>query len=84
LGETIQPSSLDVNSIKGWMTLEQVSTSFNVPVPEILSAFSIPTNPPNSTALKDLESDQFEIPALRSWLEERAGPPSRLHQSGDI
>jgi len=36
-GERIEPSSADVSTIKGWMTLEQVSTTFGVPVSEILT-----------------------------------------------
>ena len=67
-GERIAPSASDVNSIKGWMTLEQVSTTFGVPVEEILSAFSLPPDTPASTALKDLESDTFNVTALREWL----------------
>jgi hypothetical protein len=70
-GQQIQPSAGDVNTIKGWMTLEQVSTAFNVPVAEILSAFDLPADTPATTALKDLESDTFDIPALRIWLQER-------------
>ena len=70
-GQAIQPSAADVNTIKGWMTLEQVSTTFNVPVSEILSTFDLPTDTPASTALKDLESDTFDITALRTWLSER-------------
>ncbi len=70
-GQAIQPSAADVNSIKGWMTLEQVSATFRVPASEILSAFNLPADTPTSTPLKDLESDQFSIPALRSWLEAR-------------
>ena len=70
-GQTVQPSAADVNTIKGWMTLEQVSTAFNVPVPEILSAFDLPADTPASTALKDLESETFDITILRTWLSER-------------
>ena len=68
-GRQIQPSAEDVNTIKGWMTLEQVSTSFNVPVADILSAFNLPADTPASTALKDLESDTFSVSTLRTWLE---------------
>jgi hypothetical protein len=67
-GERVAPSASDVNSIKGWMTLEQVSTTFGVPVEEILSAFSLPADTPSSTALKDLESETFSVTALREWL----------------
>ncbi len=74
-GQAIQPSSADVNSIKGWMTLEQVATTFGIPVQEILSSFDLPADTAPSTALKDLESDQFSIPALRSWLQGRGSAP---------
>jgi hypothetical protein len=70
-GKAIQPSAADVNTIKGWMTLEQVSTTFGVPVPEILSAFNLPADTPAATALKDLESETFDITALRAWLQNR-------------
>ena len=73
-GKSIQPSAADVNSIKGWMTLEQVSTTFGVPVPEILSAFNLPADTPVSTALKDMESDTFDITGLRTWLQNRQKP----------
>lgn len=70
-GKSIQPASGDVNTIKGWMTLEQVSTAFNIPVAEILEAFDLPVDTPPGTALKDLESDTFSVATLRTWLEER-------------
>lgn len=70
-GERVQPAAVDVNTIKGWMTLEQVSTAFGIPVGEILSAFDLPADTPPSTALKDLESDTFDIPILRTWLAEQ-------------
>jgi hypothetical protein len=74
-GQAIQPSAADANTIKGWMTLEQASTAFNVPAAEILAAFKLPSDTPPSTALKDLESDSFDIPGLRSWLQERRAIP---------
>jgi len=70
-GKAIQPSAADVKTIKGWMTLEQVSTTFGIPVSEILTAFNLPPNTPASTALKDLESDTFDIVSLRDWLQSR-------------
>ena len=73
-GKALQPSAADVNSIKGWMTLDQVSTTFNVPVAEIVSAFNLQTGTLGSTSLKDLESDAFDITALRSWLQNRQTP----------
>ncbi len=70
-GQQVQPSAADVDTIKGWMTLEQVSAAFGVPVAEILSAFELSGDIPASTALKDLESEAFDIPGLRTWLQER-------------
>jgi hypothetical protein len=74
-GQAVQPSSADVSSVKGWMTLEQVSTTFNIPVAEVLSAFDLPADTPPSTALKDLESETLDIPTLRVWLTERGSTP---------
>jgi hypothetical protein len=74
-GERVQPSAADVNTIKGWMTLEQVSATYNIPVADILSAFSLPVDTPGSTALKNLESDSFDIPGLRTWLQEHQPNP---------
>jgi hypothetical protein len=70
-GEAVQPSAADVNTIKGWMTLQQVSETFSAPVAEILSQFSLPADTPPSTAIKDLETDLFSLTNLRIWLQER-------------
>lgn len=70
-GSAVQPSAGDVNTIKGWMTLEQVSTTFNVPVAEILAQFELPADTPPATPIKDLESDLFSVTNLRAWLESR-------------
>ena len=67
-GQAVQPSVENLDSIKGWMTLEQVSTVFEIPVDEILSAFNLPSDTPATTALKDLESDTFSVEDLRGWL----------------
>jgi hypothetical protein len=74
-GEAIQPSAMDMNTIKGWMTLEQVSSTFNVPIAEIISNFDLPSDTPVSTPLKDLESDTFNITILRAWLQEKLVSP---------
>ncbi len=73
-GKAIEPSKTDVNTIKGWMTLEQVSTTFDIPVAEILAGFNLPADTPGTTALKDLESDTFDITALRTWLQGKQQP----------
>jgi hypothetical protein len=68
-GERVQPSAADVNSIKGWMTLEQISTTFNVPVSDIITQFDLPADTSSDTAIKDLESDSFSVTNLREWLQ---------------
>jgi len=73
-GEVVQPSAADVNTIKGWMTLEQVSTTFNVSVADILKQFELPADTPPSTAIKDLETDLFSVTELRNWLQSRLPP----------
>jgi hypothetical protein len=73
-GKAVQPSAGDVDSIKGWMTLEQVSTAFGVPLNELLAAFNLPADTPASTAVKDLESDTFSVEGLREWLQSRSLP----------
>ncbi len=74
-GQALQPSTADVNTIKGWMTLGQVSATYNVPLEEILSTFDLPAETPASTALKDLEGGGFDIPGLRDWLSKRDPVP---------
>lgn len=70
-GQAVQPSAEDVETIKGWMTLDQISTAYNVPLAELLAQFSLPADTPASTAIKDLESDTFSAEELRTWLQER-------------
>jgi hypothetical protein len=70
-GEQIQPSAMDVNTIKGWMTLEQVSSTFNVPLADILTEFNLSADTPPATPIKELESDLFSVTALRAWLQSR-------------
>ena len=80
-GEAIQPLADDVNSIKGWMTLEQISTIYNVPVSELLSNFNLPADTLPSTAIKDLENDTFEVTALREWLLSRNAPTETVQST---
>jgi hypothetical protein len=68
-GEAIQPSADDVNTIKGWMTLEQIANTYSVPLNEILAQFNLPLDTLASTPVKDLESDDFSVTDLREWLQ---------------
>jgi hypothetical protein len=67
-GERVAPQGESVTEIKGWMAIGDVASAWSVPLPEILAAFDLPADTPPATALRDLESDQFSVPALRDWL----------------
>lgn len=73
-GEAIQPSADDVDTIKGWMTLEQITSTYDVPLSEILAQFDLPPDTPASTPIKDLESDEFSVTNLRGWLQNQVEP----------
>ena len=70
-GDLVNPSADDVDTIKGWMTLNQISDTYAVTLVEILQEFSLPADTRGETAIKDLESDTFEVTLLRDWLESR-------------
>lgn len=72
-GERVAPQGVSVTEIKGWMTLGDVATAWGVPLAEIVSAFGLPADTTPATALKDIESDQFSVTALRDWLAVRTG-----------
>jgi hypothetical protein len=72
-GEKVAPTGANVDEIKGWMTLNDVSTAYSVPVTEILAAFDLPADTPGSAQLKTLESDAFSVTNLRDWLRMRQG-----------
>jgi hypothetical protein len=69
-GATLTGAS--TTEIKGWMTIGDVATTWNVPLAEILAAFDLPADTAPSTALKDLESELFSVTNLRDWLDTRA------------
>ena len=75
-GRAVQPDSADVSTIKGWMTLEQISASYNVTLEEIIQAFNLPADTPATTAVKDLESETFSVSGLRDWLASRSSSQS--------
>jgi hypothetical protein len=68
-GATLTGAS--TTEIKGWMEIGDVAATWNIPLPEILSAFDLPADTPPTTALKDLESELFSVTNLRDWLDAR-------------
>ena len=63
-------NNLTPDTIKGWMTLQQVADGMNLPVDIIYELASLPTDITPNTALKDIEGliDGFEISTLREGL----------------
>lgn len=72
-GKAVTPDTADVNTIKGWMTLDVIVSTYQVPLPDLLAQFNLPADTPPTTALKDLESDTFDVTLLREWLQTRIG-----------
>ena len=70
-GDLVNPSADDVETIKGWMTLNQISDTYAVSLTEILREFSLPDTTSGDTSIKDLESETFEVTLLREWLVSR-------------
>jgi hypothetical protein len=72
----------DVNTIKGWMTLEQTTSVYDVPLVEILTQCDLPTDTPTQAALKDLESGVFSVTSLREWQLSRISDRSAKETTG--
>lgn len=70
-GQPSKPDAADVSTIRGWTTLEQIITAYDLTLEELIHAFNLPADTPATTAVKDLESDIFSLSGLRSWLEKR-------------
>lgn len=77
-GQAVQPLAQDVNTIKGWMTLEQISNTYNVTLAELLSQFDLPADTPGSTPIKDLETETFSVTELKTWLESLNQTPQTI------
>jgi hypothetical protein len=72
----------DVNTIKGGMTLELITSVYDVPLAEIMTQFDLPTNTPPQAALKDLESRVFSVTSLREWQLSRISDGSAKETTG--
>jgi hypothetical protein len=70
-GEKVMLTTANPDDIKGWMKLGDIATVFNVPLPELLAVFKLPADTPETTAVKELESETFSTDNLRTWLKER-------------
>ena len=69
-GEAVVITGNDPLEIKGWMTLDQIATAYNVPAAELKAANGIPAEVPGSTELKQVEKlvPGFDPQRIRDWL----------------
>ncbi len=70
-GEKVTATGANPDEIKGWMTLEEVSTAYRIPVAELVAAFGLPADVDAKMQIKDLESEQFSVTNLKAWLKTR-------------
>jgi len=71
--QTIDIQSLSsADDIRGWMTLEQISTGYDIPQPRLYQLLNIPEDIALETALKDMEGllPDFEVSTVRTQLAE--------------
>lgn len=64
--------------VRGWMTLEQLSQGFAIPLDELYAILAIPVEVEPNTALKDLEKvlPDFEVSVVRDRIEDYLNQPS--------
>ncbi len=64
--------------IRGWMTFQDVSTRFNIPLAELFQKLALPTDTPPTTPMREMESADFDVEKVRQlveeYLKERGGP----------
>lgn len=60
----------DPESVKGWMTVDDVCQAFAITPEQLYGQFGVPAGTPVTTQLKDLETvaPGFELTVLRTWL----------------
>lgn len=75
-GEPVQITGADPAEIKGWMTINDVITAYQVPKEQFYAQFTLSADLPVTTPLKDIEPivPDFSVTAVRDWLAARAVP----------
>ncbi|MDZ4720007.1 MAG: hypothetical protein SH847_16270 [Roseiflexaceae bacterium] len=76
-GVRIQITGTNPTEIKGWMTISDVLTAYQVPKADLYTRFSIPNDVPETAQLKSLEgaAPDFSVTELQAWLVERSRGP---------
>lgn len=64
---TVDMASMKPEDIKGWMTWQEVSDGFGIPLDELYALSDVPKDIPPTTAMKDMEGllDGFETTTVR-------------------
>ena len=64
---TVDMANMKPEDIKGWMTWQEVSDGFGIPLDELYALTGVPNDIPPTTAMKDMEGllDGFETTAVR-------------------
>jgi hypothetical protein len=71
-GEKVEIDVNDVDTVKGWMTVGDVSKAFSIPPAEIYAALKLPADTPSERQLKDvMRANKMEVDDLRDWLKKR-------------
>lgn len=70
-------ANLAPEDIKGWMTWQNISDGFAIPVEELYALLNVPADIPPSTAIKDMETllEGFETSDVREALAAYLGVP---------
>jgi hypothetical protein len=73
-GEAIKATGADPAEIRGFMTVQEVLTAYDVSWAEFSKQFNIPSDTDLSSPLNTLEkkTPDFSVTKLRAWLTERA------------
>lgn len=68
--DSVDLANMKPEDIKGWMTWQQVSDGFGIPLDELYALAGVPADIPASTALKDMEGllEGFETTTVREAL----------------
>lgn len=69
-GQAVTLTGNDPLEIKGWMTLEQIATAYQLPVSELKAGVGIAPDVPDTVELKQVEKlvPGFSAQRVRDWL----------------
>jgi hypothetical protein len=71
-GEKVEIDVNNVDTVKGWMTINDVSKAFNIPPAEIYAGLKLPADTPTDKQLKEImRANKMEVDDLRLWLKKR-------------